>query len=336
MRTAVCCKRNRAFSGVSFCILALAVLSLPTVASAQATAYTAVIKVLNSSGTSLGYVQRDLNYWTPLLTSDKANADVVGFTLANGQTGTGINLTIAPFGTFTLWGLVEGRDNTSPDIGTGSFHYLYLDPMGPTPTAADATPQSVPSFFSTSTGLDKKAESAVWSIDVTAKTLAPQWVNSGGSKPSTQVFIQSNHVYAGGDANAFHSRFPAPVSLVTLQLEILTTVPLFSFTSLTATPNVLWPANHKMVPVSLNATTSGGSGPISCTITSVSSSEPTDPEGDWQIFNNLNLTLRADRLTSRSERSSDGRVYTITVSCTDGSSSATKTTTVQVPLNRGQ
>ena len=34
---------------------------------------------------------------------------------------------------------------------------------------------------------------------------------------TTIIFVQSNHVYAGGDPGAFQSRFPAPVTTVTLK-----------------------------------------------------------------------------------------------------------------------
>ena len=34
---------------------------------------------------------------------------------------------------------------------------------------------------------------------------------------ATIIFVQSNHVYAGGDPVAFQSRFPAPVATVTLK-----------------------------------------------------------------------------------------------------------------------
>ena len=144
------------------------------------------------------------------------------FTL-NGQTGTGINLTTTPVSSFTLLGFVVGRDSTSSDMGAGSFNYLYLNPTSP--TLPNATPQSVPNEFSTAAGLDKQSESAVWTIDIPAGTLVPVWVNSDGSKPTTHVFIQSNHVYAGGDPAAFHARFPAPVTTVTLHLENLSAVP---------------------------------------------------------------------------------------------------------------
>jgi hypothetical protein len=59
----------------------------------------------------------------------------------------------------------------------------------------------------------------------------------------------------------------------------------------------------------------------------VSSNEPLDPDGDWVITGNLTLNLRAERLGTGT-----GRVYTISVQCTDPSgNSSTKTTTVTVP-----
>jgi hypothetical protein len=70
-------------------------------------------------------------------------------------------------------------------------------------------------------------------------------------------------------------------------------------------------------------------------ITSVSSNEPVDPDGDWQITGNLTLNLRADRLATR-KVNSNGRVYSITVQCGDGFSSAVKTTAVLVPHDLGQ
>jgi uncharacterized repeat protein (TIGR01451 family) len=200
--------------------LALAVLALQSTGWAQPqTTYTAVISVYDGS-TFLGYAAPDTNYWTPLLTSDKNSALVVGFTL-NGTSGTQVNLTSQNDNRGAYFGPVQGRDSTSDDIGTGSYNYLYLDPISTT-TAAGATPQSDASYFSTSSGLDKKAETAVWNVDTTALTLSLQWINTDSSTPSTVTFIQSNHLYAGGDASAFHSRFPAPVTSVTLHLEILT------------------------------------------------------------------------------------------------------------------
>jgi hypothetical protein len=101
----------------------------------------------------------------------------------------------------------------------------------------------------------------------------------------------------------------------------------FSFTSLTASPNILWPPNHKMVSVLLTASVSGS--PAVCQITDVNSNEPPSVPGetDWAVTGPLNVNLRAER-----DGFGNGRVYTLTVTCTTPSLfSTSKTVTVSVP-----
>jgi len=106
-------------------------------------------------------------------------------------------------------------------------------------------------------------------------------------------------------------------------------------TSLTASPNTLWPPNGAMTPVALTVTDTGGCGSVTCKIISVKSSEPIDAGGDWEITGNLTLNLRAARLGTR-VGTGNGRVYTITVQCTDSNGNAvTKTVTVLVPHFQG-
>jgi hypothetical protein len=89
----------------------------------------------------------------------------------------------------------------------------------------------------------------------------------------------------------------------------------------TATPNVLWPPNHKMVSVTITvtATDNFGEAPV-CAIVSVTSSEPMNGQGDgdsapdWQVTGPLTLNLRAER-----SGQGGGRIYAITVACEDGS-----------------
>jgi hypothetical protein len=104
----------------------------------------------------------------------------------------------------------------------------------------------------------------------------------------------------------------------------------------TAKPATLWPPNHKMVPVSLNVSVTGGCGAIQgCEIISVTSNEPimslTDKTSpDWQITGPLAVKLRAER------PGSGDRVYTISVRCTDtGGNSVITLTTVTVPHDQG-
>lgn len=109
--------------------------------------------------------------------------------------------------------------------------------------------------------------------------------------------------------------------------------------SMAASPNVLWPPNHRMVAVNVALSVSDGCDPApSCRVTSVTSNEPVDGLGDghtaadWEISGNLAVKLRAER----SGRGS-GRVYTITALCTDASgNSSTQTTAVSVPHDQGK
>lgn len=107
-------------------------------------------------------------------------------------------------------------------------------------------------------------------------------------------------------------------------------------TELAASPNKLWPPNHKMVSVKVaaNVTDACDNSP-KCRIMSVFSNEAQDGIGDgntiadWKITGDLNVNLRAERSGSGS-----GREYTINVECSDASGNiATGETKVIVPHN---
>jgi hypothetical protein len=109
--------------------------------------------------------------------------------------------------------------------------------------------------------------------------------------------------------------------------------------SLSASPNVLWPANHKMVAVTLVTTAFDNCdlAPKS-KIVSVSSNEPVNGTGDgdsapdWEIAGDLNVNLRAER-----SGTGNGRVYTIVVMCSDGNgNNSTETIKIIVPHDKRQ
>jgi hypothetical protein len=108
------------------------------------------------------------------------------------------------------------------------------------------------------------------------------------------------------------------------------------FQSAGASPDVLWPANHKMVPVTVTASVADAVDPSPVTrILSVSSNEAADAAGDGhtepdaQITGPLTVNLRAERSGTVS-----GRVYTITLESRDASDNASqRTVTVAVPHN---
>jgi len=95
----------------------------------------------------------------------------------------------------------------------------------------------------------------------------------------------------------------------------------------TATPDVLWPANRKMVPVKIAVTVTDDSdaAPV-CQIADVTSNEPLD-SSDWILTGSLDLELRADR-----NGLGTGRIYSITVTCTNSSQlNSSSVATVLVP-----
>jgi hypothetical protein len=97
--------------------------------------------------------------------------------------------------------------------------------------------------------------------------------------------------------------------------------------SITANPNILSPPNHQLVPVTVSVVAVDNCDPSAVSkIICVTANEPFQP-GDVQITGNLTVNLAASR-----NPSGNGRLYTITVQCTDASgNSSTGTVTVAVP-----
>ncbi len=108
---------------------------------------------------------------------------------------------------------------------------------------------------------------------------------------------------------------------------------------LAASPAQLWPPNHRMVEVTVSALAADAcDGAPACAIVAVTSDEPVDGTGDgdtapdWQIVDGSTVLLRAERAGG-----GDGRVYTVSVSCTDAAGNAAAgEVRVSVPHRRGR
>ncbi|MFH1725512.1 MAG: thrombospondin type 3 repeat-containing protein [Elusimicrobiota bacterium] len=108
--------------------------------------------------------------------------------------------------------------------------------------------------------------------------------------------------------------------------------------SVTADPVELWPPNHKMWEVALAVAASDFCAEaVKCWIGSVTSDEPVDGLGDgdtapdWEITGDLTASLRAER-----SGRGDGRVYTLYVTCSDGTNESSAQTALAVPHNQGK
>jgi len=99
-----------------------------------------------------------------------------------------------------------------------------------------------------------------------------------------------------------------------------------------ANPSVLTSPNHKMRDVTVSYNASDNFGPAICTL-GVASNEPADGTGDgdtapdWEVLDAHRLRLRAERSAAGT-----GRVYTVTITCTDAAGNASsRAVTVVVP-----
>lgn len=107
--------------------------------------------------------------------------------------------------------------------------------------------------------------------------------------------------------------------------------------SVSVTPNLLWPPNHKYVTVEAGVTVSGSCpNGITVTLVSVTSDEPDSGLGDGDQVNDI-VIINDFTFNLRAERSGlgDGRIYTITYQATDSSGNTTEASAlVSVPLNQ--
>lgn len=167
--------------------------------------------------------------------------------------------------------------------------------------------------------------------------------------------VQTNHIAAGGPPTSAVVTFAASLPLGTNILGVTATDSSGNSTSCSSTvtvvdtippvivsasanPNVLWPPNHKMVPVRLRAVVTDACGPTTWRIISVSSSEAVDAPGsgntapDWKITGDHTVDLRAER----SGKNKEGRVYTIVLRGWDAAGNTSDTATVNVSVPHDQ
>ena len=219
-------------------------------------------------------------------------------------------------------------------------------PLGTTTvtgTATDAAGNSSSGSF-TVTVQDTTAPALTWPADLTLEATSPAG--------AVATFAASAHDLVSGTVPVAlvppsGSTFPIGSSTVTVTASDAagntatgsftvtvrdTTAP--SINSLSATPDTLWPPDHRLVPIQLAAgvTDAGDPGPAT-RILSVRSNEPLNGTGDgdtdidWVVTGDLTLLVRAERAGGGT-----GRVYTITVQSKDSFGNAsTKTVAVKVP-----
>ena len=108
-------------------------------------------------------------------------------------------------------------------------------------------------------------------------------------------------------------------------------------TSASTNVPTLWPPNHRMVAITVNATVTDAVGVTSLKIINVISSEPDNGRGDGNTVGDIVITgpLSVNLRAERSGRG-NGRTYTITVEARDAAgNTSVRTCTVFVPKSQG-
>jgi Calx-beta domain len=109
--------------------------------------------------------------------------------------------------------------------------------------------------------------------------------------------------------------------------------------AVTASPDTLWPPNHKLRSVTLSGASDPDGDPVALTVTGVTQDEPLNGRGDGNTAPDAEPGASPDEVLLRAERigKGDGRVYEITFTGDDGQGGSCQgTTTVGVPHHRGK
>jgi len=168
----------------------------------------------------------------------------------------------------------------------------------------------------------------VWSVNGEAMQTNSLPAGTNGS-------IQSVHFIANFDVGSHQiglsvsdSNAPAVTCSTTVTVQD-TTPP--EIRTVSATPNSLWPPNHKMVKVKVGVEAIDGCGTVTSKIISVTSNE-LGGRADWKLTGALSLDLRAER-----SGKGNGRTYTVTVESADeAGNKTTSQVTVVVPHDNGK
>jgi Leucine-rich repeat (LRR) protein len=162
-----------------------------------------------------------------------------------------------------------------------------------------------------------------------AEVALPDFVITGG-------LLLGNHTITLEADDGTNSPVSADITVDVID----TTAPTISAT---VSSGILWPPNHKMVDVVVQATANDNSGSVALTA-SVVSSEPPDSDGDGNTIPDyttpvIDQSTGEITLQLRSERKGQGtgRTYTITVTATDSSgNSSDAIVTVVAPHDKGK
>ena len=155
---------------------------------------------------------------------------------------------------------------------------------------------------------------------VTGQTNSTDFPTKGNPNPYQTAL-------GGGAGNSFSDAFVAKI----------TTTTALNCSAAKATPTLLWPPNHKFVPVAVTGVTDSTGNAVGITVTGVTQDEPVNANGDGNT--SPDAMIQGGVVSVRAERSGtgDGRVYHLSSFEANGVPVCTgKVVTVSVPHDMGK
>ena len=147
--------------------------------------------------------------------------------------------------------------------------------------------------------------------------------------------IAANGALTPVAGSPFSNGFPGTGLLSLAVFPAKTCCPPPVISNASATPDILWPPDHKFVEVTINYTVTEPC-PNTCVL-SVSSNEPINGVGDgntspdWQVIDSHHVLLRAER-----SGPGNGRIYTVNITCTNNLNQETSSKSVMILVPHDQ
>jgi len=218
-----------------------------------------------------------------------------------------------------IQGVAAGVPNSAVPLTSQTVDGTSLPPFAPSPPSFRSLTLSNPIYLTAGTQFAIVLKSS-GSCQIFRGPLGDSY--SGGN-----LYIDSNQSGWSIPGDRFDLPFQTAV-------EPLCTPPAISNAS--ATPSSLWPPNHKMEDIAVDYTVAGTC-PTSCTL-NVVSNEAINGLGDgnttvdWIVVDPKHVRLRSER-----SGNGDGRIYTVTIACTNSASQfASENVKVTVAHDRGK
>jgi uncharacterized repeat protein (TIGR01451 family) len=230
----------------------------------------------------------------------------------------------------TNLGIAKSAQPNPVEVGQPLTYQLAIQNRGPNPARKAAVTDTLPAFAPI-TGLDNRCTEslpgnvacqlvelrarATSTIDVTLDT-SGVCVNGLPRSIMNTATVENISPFAGADKDPSDNMAQLTVTPVD------TTPPVID--QLSVDPSMLWSPDHSLVPVTVSASATDlcDDMPV-CSISGVNSNEDSNDTGDgntnvdWQIDGPLQASVRAERSGHGS-----GRIYELTVTCTDASGNA--------------